>query len=155
MRKVFMLLLALGILLVASPAFAQDMEYGTFSLGLGGGFGDDTDPGPFVISGKYWDPSWELGADVYFSGDEEDEYDQVGLVWLAYRYDLNVSEDGAAYVGIGGAGIFEEQNFGTQFGPIGLVGWDADVWGAELKYAYLDPSLISIVVYYHFNEFGQ
>ena len=155
MRKVLMILLALSLLLVASPAFAQDMEmeYGTFSIGLGGAFGDEIDPGPIVISGKYWDPMWEIGADLYFAGEEESaDYDQLGMVWVAYRYDLNVSEEGSTYVGIGGAGIFEEWDFENQFGPVGLVGWDSEVWGAELKYAYFDPSIISVVIYYHIDD---
>jgi hypothetical protein len=153
MRKLLVLLVALGLFFTASPAFAQDydLEMGFFSIGLGGGFGDDYDPGPLVLSGKYWDPQWEIGADVYWSGDTQDEYDQIGMVWLAYRYDLSVNDDSATYVGIGGAGIFQEYAFGNQFGPIGIVGWDSDVWGAELKWAFFDPSIISAVVYYHFE----
>ena len=152
MRKALIILAAFVLLFAASPVYAQDyMDMGTFSIGLGGGFGDDTEVGPFVLSGKYWDPMWELGADVYWSGDEEDEYDQVGMVWLAYRYDLSVDEESATYLGIGGAGLFEDIGFGSQFGPIGLVGWDSEGWGLELKYAFFDPSIISAVAYWHFE----
>lgn len=164
MRKVILIMAALAVLLAATPAFAQDdydyLEMGTFSLGLGGGFGDaDVDVGPFVISGKYWDPMWEIGAEIFTDGSFEDseDYDQFGMAWLAYRYDLSVEEEGAAYLGIGGAGVFEtiDGNFGNEFGPVGLVGWDGEEWGLELKYCYFDPSLISIVAYYHFpSDFG-
>ncbi len=154
MRKALVVLAALALLFVATPTFAQDyMEYGTFSIGLGGGFGEDIDPGPFVLSGKYWDPEWELGAEVYWSGDEEDEYDQVGMAWIAYRYDLDVQEESAVYVGIGGAGIFEEYSgFENSFGPVGLIGWDAEEWGLEFKYSWFDPGIFSVVAYYHFLE---
>jgi hypothetical protein len=160
MRKVLLILAALAVLLVATPAMAQDgydyLEMGTFSIGLGGGFGDtDTDIGPLVISGKYWDPMWELGAELYTDGSfsDSDEYDQIGMAWLAYRYDLSVEEQGAAYIGIGGAGVFEifDDNFENSFGPVALVGWDGEEWGLELKYGWFDPSLISIVAYYHFD----
>ena len=82
MRKVFVILVALGMFFLASPTFASDgcgwcgdEMIGTLSLGIGGGFGDETEVGPLVASGKYWDINWELGAEVYWSGDEEDEYD--------------------------------------------------------------------------------
>ncbi len=154
MRKVFVILIALVLFFAATPAFAQDYDewMGTFSIGLGGGFGDDTDVGPFVLSGKYWDPMWEIGGEVYWSGDEEDEYNQIGMAWIAYRYDLSTNEDGATYVGIGGAGIFEEQaGFANSFGPVGLIGYDTEVWGLEAKWAYFDPSVLSFIVYYHFE----
>jgi len=155
MRKVLLVLVAAVFLLVAAPAFAQGddyLEYGTFSLGLGAGFGDDVDPGQWILSGKYWDPMWEVGAEMYWTGDEEDEYDQIGMAWIAYRYDLDVQEESATYVGIGAAGIFEEwSGYENQFGPVGIVGWDADIWGLELKWAYFDPSVFSVVAYYHFE----
>jgi hypothetical protein len=153
MRKALIVLVALVMIFAAAPAFAQNYtEMGTFSIGLGGGFGDSTDVGPFILSGKYWDPMWELGAEVYWSGDTEDEYDQIGMAWLAYRYDLSVEEENAIYAGIGGAGVFEDYDFGNQFGPIGMIGWDATQWGLEFKWAWFDPSVLSLVAYYHFAE---
>lgn len=151
MRKFLAIIVALVVFLVASPAYAQDDFVGTWSVGLGGGFSDGVDVGQFVISGKYWDPMWEVGGEIFFTGDEDDEYDQIGMIWVAYRYDLAVNSDSATYVGIGGAGIFEDwTGFENTFGPIGLVGWDADQWGLELKWAYFDPSVISACAYYHF-----
>lgn len=151
MRKFLVIIVALAVFLVAAPAFAQDDFEGTWSVGLGGGFSDDVDVGQFVISGKYWDPMWEVGAEIFFTGDSEDEYDQIGTIWVAYRYDLSVNSDSATYVGIGGAGLFEDfSGFANSFGPIGIVGWDADQWGLELKWAYFDPSVFSACAYYHF-----
>jgi len=153
MRKVLFILAVLAAFFVAAPAYADDYyEYeGLFSVGLGAGFGDETDPGPFILSGKYWSPMWELGAEVYYSGDEEDEYDQLGMGWLAYRMDLD--DEGQTYVGIGPAFMFENWGgFENEFGGVAFIGWDDYEWGAQLKYAYFDPSIISIVVYYHFNE---
>ena len=152
MRKGLIALAVLGLLFAATPAFAQDMM-GTFSAGIGGGFGEE-DLGPFVISAKYWDPMWEVGAEILTSFEDESmDYDQLGLVWIAYRYDVTYEEDGAAYVGIGGGGIFNQSDwFENQFGPVAMIGWDADIWGLEFKYGYFDPSLFTIVAYYHFNE---
>jgi len=157
MRKVLIILVALAMFFIAAPAFAQDeydFEMGTWSIGMGGGFSDSTDVGPFVLSGKYWDAQWEIGADVYSSFESESQdYDQIGMAWLAYRYDLSVEEASATYAGIGAAGIFQEsEGWSSQFGPVGVVGWDSDIWGLELKWAYFDPSVISAVAYYHFNE---
>jgi hypothetical protein len=153
MRNLFIMIIALTLLLVAAPAFAQDdntFEEGTWSAGLGGGFGDSVDIGQYVVSGKYWDPQWEIGGEVFFTNDT-DNNDQIGMLWIAYRYDLSVNPGNATYVGIGGAGLFSDWNgFSNGFGPIGLVGWDSDDWGLELKWAYFDPSVISACAYYHF-----
>jgi hypothetical protein len=126
---------------------------GVFSLGLGYGFGEDVEPGPFVLSGKYWADVWEVGAEVYFSGDDADEFDQIGTGWLAYRYDVDVEDEGATYLGIGIAGLFEDYTgFENSFGPVGLVGWDSEIWGLELKYQWFDPGIFSFVAYYHLGD---
>lgn len=154
MRKGLLIILALALMLVAAPAYAQGTMYdmGVFSVGLGGGFSDDPSVGPFILSGKYWTEQWELGGEVLASGDTKDEYDQIGLAWLAYRYDIDVNEDSATYFGLGLAGIFEDYGgFENTWGPTGLVGWDADIWGLELKYSWFDPGVASFVVYYHFE----
>jgi hypothetical protein len=139
-------------MLIASPVFAQEMM-GTFSLGLGGGFGEG-DVAPFVVSGKYWDQQWEAGIEAFTSFEEESsDYDQIAFGWLAYRYNLSTEyEEGTAYLGVGGGGIFNEQSFENQFGPVGVLGWDQYEWGLELKYGYFDPGIFSICAYYNFNE---
>jgi hypothetical protein len=157
MRKGLITLIALGLMLLAAPAYAQEgtvYDEGTFAVGIGGGFSGDTDVGPFVLSGKYWNETWEIGAEVYTSfEDESQDYDQVGLGWIAWRYDVSMTEDGATYVGIGGAGLFEDYTeFSNSFGPVGLIGWDGEEWGGELKIAWFDPIVASGVVYYNFNS---
>jgi len=142
-----------GLLLTASPAFAQEMM-GTFSVGIGGGF-SDVDVAPFVISGKYWDYEWEAGLDIFTSFESESsDYDQIGMVYLLYRYGLDQQyQDGSAYLGIGGGFIFNDwRDFSNQFGPVGAIGWDAYEWGLELKYGYFDPGIFNICVYYNFNQ---
>lgn len=165
MRKALLAVIALGVLMIATPAFAQDTMMGTFSAGLGGGFGDE-DVGPFVLSGKYWDYEYELGAELFYSGDTEDEYEQLGMIWALYRYDLSAEEESTVYMGIGGGFLLdddeaeipegaevapERSEFGNDWGIVAAVGWDAEVWGLEFKYGWFDPSLYSIVVYYHFE----
>lgn len=153
MRKVLFLLAVIAAFFVAVPAQAQDYyEYeGVFSLGLGYGFGDDVEPGPYMLSGKYWSPMWELGTEVYWSGDEDDEFDQIGMAWLAYR--LYFDDEEMWYGGLGPAFAFESWNgFENEFGGTAFLGYDDYEWGAQLKYTYFDPSIISLVVYYHFNE---
>ena len=163
MKKGLLILVAVVVFLIGAPAYAQDgndwtME-GTFSAGVGGGFSStDVDTAPFVLSGKYWDPSWELGVEVFTDfTSESDTYDQIAQAWLAYRYDLNTGDDvesGTTYIGIGASGLFQElDQFGNGFGPIALIGWDSDVWGLEAKAAYYDPLVFSLVAYYHFNSY--
>jgi len=149
MRRALLILAAVGLFFFAAPAFAQDEYLGTFSVGLGGAFGEE-DVGPWVLSGKYWDAEWELGAEVFWSGDDMDEYDQIGFAWLVYRYDVWLEEDSATYVGIGGGGIFEETMFANNWGPVAVIGWDAQEWGLEFKYGYFDPSVFSICAYWNF-----
>jgi len=154
MRKLFLILAVLAALAIAAPVYAQD-EYdwaGTFSIGLGYGFGDDTEVGPMMLSGKYWAPQWEVGAEVYYDGDTEDESDQIGMAWLAYR--MNLDELGTYYAGVGPAFAFETNGFANDIGGVVFVGYDDIQYGAQVKYAYFDPSVISIVVYYNFPEEG-
>jgi hypothetical protein len=164
MKKGLLLVAAICLFLALVPAAmaeqtdAENMGLtGTWSVGLGGGF-SDKDVAPVVVSGKYWDPSWELGGEVFtVFQSESTDYDQLIQAWLAYRYDIMMGDDpseGIPYVGIGIGAIFEDFNeFENAFGPIGIIGWDSGgVWGVELKGAWYDPMIFSGVVYYHFNE---
>jgi hypothetical protein len=164
MKKGLLILAVVCLFLVAAPAvMAQDEGglgmTGTWSVGVGAGF-SEKDTAPFVISFKYWDPSWELGTEMHTSFEEESaDYDQLIQAWLAYRYDLNMGDDedpaaSVAFVGIGVGGLFQifDDNFANSYGPIALVGWDSAEWGIELKGGWYDPMLYSAVVYYHFNQ---
>lgn len=156
MRKGLLILAMVGFFFMATPAFAYiscDDEAGWFSAGIGGGFAEN-DVAPFIISAKYWDLDWEVGGEMLFDRIEEsNEYDQIGVAWLIYRYDVAVDEGGATYVGAGAAGLFSDfaGQFGNQFGPVGALGWDSDGWGLELKYAWFDPGVATVCVYYHFE----
>ncbi len=162
MRKVLLLLLALVMLSAASPAFAQQTDEltGIFSIGLGVGKGEDVDPGPYILSAKYWDPSWELGFEGYLDGDADDDNDALGMLWGIYR--ISLTDEGDFYVGAGAAVVFENYSpsaadqqvngaagFENAFGPIVTVGYDLVDYGFELKYGWFDPGIISLVAYYH------
>jgi hypothetical protein len=160
MKKGLLLVAAVCLFLIVAPAaMAEDDASnmgldGNWSVGLGGGF-SDKDVAPVVVSGKYWDPSWELGAEAFtvFQSESKD-YDQLIQAWLAYRYDLEFGDpnNGVTYVGVGVSGIFEDfDEFENTYGPIVIVGWDSTQWGVELKGAWYDPMVYSGVVYYHFN----
>ena len=135
-------------LFAAAPTYATDLE-GNYSAGLGAGFGDE-DVGPFVLSAKYWSNTFEGGAELFYDSDTGDEVDQFGLVWLAIRYDLFVEEGNSTYLGMGGGNLFEKHSFENGFGYVALLGWDGKKWGFEFKYGYFDPSLYSVVTYWHF-----
>jgi hypothetical protein len=162
MKKGLLILAAVALFLIVVPAaMAQDEDdmglNGNWSVGIGGGF-SDKDTAPFVIGFKYWDPSWELGAEAHTSFESESQdYDQLVQAWLAYRYDLALGEEdpsnGVVFLGIGAGAIFEDfDEFENDFGPIGIVGWDTEQWGIAVKGAWYDPMLYSAVVYYHFNK---
>jgi hypothetical protein len=173
MKKVILFAVAVALFLIAAPTFAQQpcpppagdsvLSNGTFSVGVGGGFQAGTSQGaghdtvaPIIVSAKYWDPNWELGAEAFtvFKKNSTTD-DQLGQAWVAYRYDLNYGEgsfNGYTYVGVGVGGIFKANNFGNSVGPVILVGYDADEWGVEAKGAWYDPTLVSVVAYYNFDS---
>ncbi len=152
MKKYLLILASLLILAIPSPLYALDLGLdfdGNFSVGLGGGFGDN-DVGPGVLSGKYWDDWLEIGGEIYYDGDQEDEIDQLGLLWLIYRHNLHVEENNTPWLGVGIGETLDANSYENSFGFIGAMGWEGRRWGMELKWGYFDPSLYSFVVYYHF-----
>jgi hypothetical protein len=161
MKNGLLILAAVGLMLVATPAaFAQEQVWptgflsnGEYAIGLGAGF-SNKDVSRYIVAGRYWGASWELGAEAFTVFQKEsDRYDQLFQSWLAYRYNLNISKGAGrylTYVGIGAGGIFKEnQTFDNSVGPVGLVGWDSDLWGVQAKAAWYSPTLFSIVVYYN------
>ena len=167
MRKGILILVAICLFLAMVPAaFAQKEDDWTknikWSVGLGGGFSEN-DAAPFVLSGKVYGDMWEAGGELFsLFASSSDTYDQMGRAYVAYRYNIMASEDpkaGTTYVGIGAANLFKEADdpaiggvYGNSIGPIVIAGWDADIWGVELKASYHDPIVISGVVYYNFSQ---
>jgi len=152
MRRTIIIPAVLAILiLAASPVRAFDLGLGEgdLSIGIGAGFGDD-EVGPGVLSGKYWDDWLEIGAEVFYDNDKENQIDQLALAWLIYRYDLHVEENNTPWLGVGFGKIFERNSFEDSFGYVSAMGWEGRGWGMEFKWGYFDPSLYSFVVYYHF-----
>jgi hypothetical protein len=141
----------LSIFLTAAPAMAfPDFGLdGRLSAGLGAGFGDE-DVGPFVLSGKYWSETVEGGLELFYDGDTGDDIDQFGLAWLAVRYTLHPEEGNSTYMGMGGGLMVNKSSFENSFGYVALLGWDSEQWGFEFKYGYYDPSIYSVVTYWHF-----
>ncbi len=129
---------------LATPVYAGD-----FSVGLGAGFGDN-DVGPGVISGKYWDEWYEVGAELFYDNDKGDAIDQLALSWFIYRYNLYVEENNTPWLGVGIGKTFEQNSYQDSFGFVSAMGWEGRGWGMEFKYGYFDPSLYSFVVYYGF-----
>jgi hypothetical protein len=152
LKNFLILALSIGLFLAAVPAYAFDLGLdfdGNLSVGLGGGFGDN-DVGPGVLSGKYSADWLEVGAELFYDGDKEDEIDQLGLVWLIYRHDLHVEENNTPWLGVGFGETFDANSYEDSFGFVSAMGWQGRGWGMELKYGYFDPSLYSFVVYYDF-----
>jgi len=169
MRNAILILTAFCLYLTVVPAaFAQKENpwilNGKWSIGAGGEFSANIwakDKAPFVVSGKYWTENWEGGAEAFTSFEQmSKEHDQVGQLWIAYRRNVFGSDNtksGSTYLGIGASTILMEWDqgfytYGSDFGPMVVVGWDSNAWGAELKAAYYDPLVISTVVYYHFGR---
>ncbi|HDS30801.1 MAG TPA: hypothetical protein ENN67_07130 [Firmicutes bacterium] len=142
------ILFAVGIPLIPSTVHASTLP-GSFSAGLGGGFGDEK-MGPFVVSGKYWSRSWEAGAEIFYDGDKDNDIDQIGLIWAMYRQDLHPEERNWLYAGLGAGFTLEENLLKSSTGIVGAIGWDGKDYGLELKYGYFKPSIFSFVAYWHF-----
>jgi len=137
---------------LSSPVAAFDLGLdfdGHASVGLGAGFGDE-DVGPGVLSGKYTDDWLEVGAELFYDGDTEDQIDTLALAWLLYRHNLHVEENNTPWLGVGIGETFEADSYEDSFGIVAAMGWEGRSWGMELKWGYFDPSLYSFVVYYHF-----
>ena len=136
----FSFLFVLPLPLLASP---------TLSAGMGGGMGDEN-VGPFVVSLKYWSNSWEAGGEIFYDGDKKDMIDQFGFAWLAWRFVLHPEERNTLYMGVGLGHLFESTLYENNSGGMLLIGWDGKNYGLEGKYAWFDPSIYSVVAYYHF-----
>jgi len=131
--------------LLCTPAYADS----AFSVGLGGGFGDE-DVGPGVLSGKYWTDWLEVGSELFYDNDKGDAIDQLVLSWLIYRVDLHHEENNTPWVGAGFGTVFEADSYQDEFGFVGAMGWEGEGWGLEAKFGYFDPALYSFVAYWHF-----
>jgi hypothetical protein len=156
MRQGILIAVAVCLMLATAPAaFADEptlfLSNGEWSVGLGGGF-SNKDVGQYVLSGKYWGVSWEIGAEAFTAfKSKSDKYDQLLQSWVAYHYNLhpyvpNKVEDGP-YIGIGLGDVWRADALDNSIGPIGVVGWDNDDWGAELKASWYKQTLISVVIY--------
>jgi hypothetical protein len=144
----FLATIVVGILCSAPASMASTLP-GSFSAGLGGGFGDE-DMGPIVVSAKFWSRSWEAGGEVFYDGDTGDTIDQIALAWVLYRFDLHSEERNYMYAGLGPGNVFNKNKVEDSFGIIGSLGWDGKDYGLQFKYGYFDPSIYSFVVYWHF-----
>jgi len=151
-------LIFFGVLFFAVPAFAQTELLGTISIGLGRTFGQGK-AAPYSVAAKYWDKEWEVGGQLYISGDVKDEFEQMGLVYGVVKYVLSGEDFNTTYIGVGGGAIFDEDqrqdethsetvNFKEQIGVVGIAGWDSGYWGIEVTYGYFNPSLIAVNLFY-------
>jgi len=138
----------LFFLALTAPVLAGGIK-GKVSVGLGGGFGDNS-VGPFVMSGKYWTRNWEAGGEVFYDGNTQNAIDQFGLLWGLYRVDLNPEPGNYLYLGAGPGTQIKAKLFKNSVGEMVAVGWDGRHYGLEFKYGYFAPSIYSVVAYWHF-----